>query len=216
VFDGGQALSSRNTKQRLLNAARALFAERGFHNATIREIALKANTNLASVNYYFKSKDDLYREILSRTFQTSVSNKAVSLHEDIAAQRSPEKRLRHFIRGLVHVGDSDVEADAEETRRLMAWEVLAPTGVIEAVNEWDIRLHLDAAKIVVEPFLPEGAASEEVMATAVWLIGQCLVFRKLAAHPDALSTACTCGTEALVDLIATRARGGLNAGTANG
>ena len=41
------------TRARLLDTARHLFAERGFEDVTVREICRGAGANLALVNYYF-------------------------------------------------------------------------------------------------------------------------------------------------------------------
>lgn len=200
----------RNTKQRLLEAARGVFAERGYHNATVRDIALRAGTNLASINYYFHSKDDLYREVMRSAFQTDNQNADTTGQPDGLMQGSPEDRLRAFIRHLIP--SSTPQADEENNRRLMAWEMLAPTGAVEAVDEWEIRTHLNAAQTVVRPFLAAEVSSTDETQTALWLIGQCLVFRKLAAGPahDTLPEGLAMSeSEQLVELIANRALSGL-------
>lgn len=168
-----------NTKQRLLEAARGLFAERGFHNATVRDIAARAHTNLASINYYFRSKDDLYREVMRNSFQTAAADDEMPAPMRQAEESSPEERLRAFVRRLIPL--STEETGDEQHKRLMAWEMLAPTGAIDAVDEWEIRPHLEAARDTVRPFLAAAATPAEITATALWLIGQCLVFRKLAS-----------------------------------
>ena len=50
-------------KARILAAAEELFAVRGFHGATTREIASSAGMNLAMIHYYFGNKEGLYRAI---------------------------------------------------------------------------------------------------------------------------------------------------------
>ena len=50
------------TKQRLLDAAEVLFAEKGFDGVSIRELAAAADVNVAAVNYHFQGKQNLYRE----------------------------------------------------------------------------------------------------------------------------------------------------------
>ncbi len=58
----------RETPARLLEAAAELFAERGFQRATIREIALRADANVAAGHYHFGSKSDLYLEVARAQF----------------------------------------------------------------------------------------------------------------------------------------------------
>jgi len=52
-------------RRALLEAARELFAERGFEAVTLREIAAAAGVNAAMVHYYFGNKQGLYLAILS-------------------------------------------------------------------------------------------------------------------------------------------------------
>ena len=49
-----------NDKQvQIMETAEILFAEKGFNGTSVRDIAEKANVNLAMVSYYFGSKDKL-------------------------------------------------------------------------------------------------------------------------------------------------------------
>ena len=57
---------TKNVKDRLLDAAEGLFCERGFKGTSIRDIAASAGCNIASVNYYFGSKEKLYEEVWHR------------------------------------------------------------------------------------------------------------------------------------------------------
>lgn len=55
-----------STRDRILDAAEGLFADQGFHLTTLRQITQAAEANLAAVNYYFGSKQDLIRAIFRR------------------------------------------------------------------------------------------------------------------------------------------------------
>jgi AcrR family transcriptional regulator len=59
---------ARSTRDRLLAAATQLFAERGFHGTTIRDIAERAKVNVAAGNYHYGSKKALYLEVLRAEF----------------------------------------------------------------------------------------------------------------------------------------------------
>jgi AcrR family transcriptional regulator len=54
------------TRERLLDTAERLFAERGFAATSVREITEAAEANLGAVNYYFRSKENLYTEVFVR------------------------------------------------------------------------------------------------------------------------------------------------------
>ena len=47
-----------------MNAAIELFAEKGFEGSSIRDLAAKADVNVAMVNYYFGSKDKLFEALV--------------------------------------------------------------------------------------------------------------------------------------------------------
>ncbi|MCS7309679.1 MAG: TetR/AcrR family transcriptional regulator, partial [Armatimonadetes bacterium] len=51
-------------RDRIMRAAEALFAERGFDATSIGEIALRAHVNRALLYYYFEHKEDLYHALL--------------------------------------------------------------------------------------------------------------------------------------------------------
>lgn len=56
------------TKNRIMEVARILFADQGFDGTSVREIAKAAEVNVASVNYHFMSKENLYTEILRQGY----------------------------------------------------------------------------------------------------------------------------------------------------
>ena len=57
---------ARNTKDIILDAAEALFAEQGFAPTSLRNITAKAGVNLAAVNYHFGSKNALIAAVFER------------------------------------------------------------------------------------------------------------------------------------------------------
>ncbi|CAM00747.1 TetR family transcriptional regulator [Saccharopolyspora erythraea NRRL 2338] len=54
------------TREALLRAAAELFAERGFEQATVRDVAARAGVNQALLFRYFGSKQELFAEVLAR------------------------------------------------------------------------------------------------------------------------------------------------------
>jgi AcrR family transcriptional regulator len=51
-------------KEHIMNIAIELFAEKGFEGSSIRDLATRAEVNVAMVNYYFGSKDKLFEAIV--------------------------------------------------------------------------------------------------------------------------------------------------------
>ncbi len=54
---------AQEAQQRLLDAAEEMFAQKGFNGTSIRDLTTKANCNLASINYHFGDKQELYEEL---------------------------------------------------------------------------------------------------------------------------------------------------------
>lgn len=59
---------STDTKNKIIEVARVLFAEQGFEGTSVREIAKSAEVNIASVNYHFNNKENLFNEILRASY----------------------------------------------------------------------------------------------------------------------------------------------------
>jgi len=70
-----------STEEKIKQAARVAFAQKGFEGAKIRDIALQADINLSSVNYYFRSKEKLFEIIMTETIQ-ELFDKAVPVLND--------------------------------------------------------------------------------------------------------------------------------------
>ena len=85
-----------SSRDRLLAAAVAEFAARGFDGAKVDRIAARARLNKAMLYYHFRSKADLYRAILTELFQSMT--RAVSAARD--ERLAPEDQIRTFIRAL--------------------------------------------------------------------------------------------------------------------
>ena len=79
------------TRQRLLEAAGEVFAERGFRAATVRVICQRAKANIAAVNYYFGDKERLYTAVLQYAFGCALERYPVLL--DLDEQAKPGATL---------------------------------------------------------------------------------------------------------------------------
>ena len=61
------AAKADETRQRIVQAARLVFSERGYDGATFQAIAARADLTRPAINHYFSSKRALYREVLHQT-----------------------------------------------------------------------------------------------------------------------------------------------------
>lgn len=129
------ARADRETRQRVLEAAAGLFAERGYANVTIRDICAAAQANVAAVNYYFHDKWGLYEELIRQIIEGHREMQQ-ELHES-PADSPPEVRLRNYIHTFLKHG---LAADKSDWRsKLMAREFADPTPGLDLFVEQVIR-----------------------------------------------------------------------------
>ena len=82
----------------ILRAAIDVFAERGFFNAQVADVARAAGVAAGTVYLYFRSKDDLLVSIFERTMREAFTEGRAA----VAGIDDPGERLRQFAR--VHLG----------------------------------------------------------------------------------------------------------------
>jgi AcrR family transcriptional regulator len=68
-----------NTKERLLDVAERLFAERGYAATSLRAMTRSAGVNLGAVNYHFGSKEGLYAAVFARRVEPVVRERLLLL-----------------------------------------------------------------------------------------------------------------------------------------
>lgn len=95
-MEGNKALSGKDldTRGRIIKAAIHLFAERGFHGVSVKEISQVAGTNTALLFYYFKSKKELYDAI----YRDAQQNIFTALEKALEGKADAIARLEEVIR----------------------------------------------------------------------------------------------------------------------
>lgn len=115
--DGAEA------RGRLLDAAMALFAEKGFAKTSTREIAQAAQVNIASISYYFGDKAGLYRAVW---VDPRCSPDIVAADLD-AGRMTLEEVLNGMLRGFIEpLKQGDL---MKQCMKLHFREMLEPTGI---------------------------------------------------------------------------------------
>lgn len=122
------------TRLHLLETAGQVFAERGFADATSKEICERAGTPMASVNYHFGSRDALYEAVLIEAHRHIVDLDALShMTEGLS---DPRQKL-HAV--LSHLVGLSARAATPWGFRVMLREVMSPSPVVPALVEKAIR-----------------------------------------------------------------------------
>src|SRR5215467_3719904 len=112
------------TRTKLLAAAVAVFAEKGFEATTTREICRRAGANVALVNYHFGDKLELYREVIRYAIDSAAKMELISAA--VEQNADPCDALRQLIHGVIE-RLSETRNDFGLHLRLVLKEMTQPT-----------------------------------------------------------------------------------------
>jgi AcrR family transcriptional regulator len=169
LFENLSMTERDDPRQRLLEAAGAAFAEKGFEGATVRDIIRRAGANIAAVNYYFRDKEQLYIEAVKNASCGAVQEPALPQWEP---NTPPAEKLRDFIR--VMVGRILKSNRPAWHTQLMMRELAQPTS---ACTEWVrdyVRPMADVLFQVLTELLPPDTPRWKVSMTGFSIVGQIL------------------------------------------
>ncbi|MBK8816681.1 MAG: CerR family C-terminal domain-containing protein [Methylococcaceae bacterium] len=177
-----------STVQRLLHTAIEVFAERGFRATTVREICARANVNVASVNYYFRSKEALYSQALGLAIREANERYPIAQAQDKALPS--EQRLVLFIDNFLHklLDDSHLGYHS----KLITREIAEPTNAFDEIIASAIIPQFALLEDIVRQLLGPDAGHNTVKRCLLSILGQCLVFkhsRSVVArlHPELIA-----------------------------
>ncbi|SMC78053.1 transcriptional regulator, TetR family [Desulfocicer vacuolatum DSM 3385] len=101
----GTYASSKQTRELLINAAGELVAQLGFSNVSTRAVADKAEQNIGSIHYHFKSKDNLFQAMIKSATQPVRNNPLAGIikaHEkDLDSPEGQSRMLRRIIHSKI-------------------------------------------------------------------------------------------------------------------
>ncbi|MBX6316585.1 MAG: CerR family C-terminal domain-containing protein, partial [Isosphaeraceae bacterium] len=147
----------RSTRQRLLETAEQVFAEKGVERATGKEICERAGTNAAAVNYYFGGMEGLYSAVLREAISRLVTFDA--LQAAVAGKADARSKLEAFLQLFVEALTGP--ASLSWVLRVIGREVVAPSPAFDALAEQERPRRARILKAIVGELmgLPEDHAA---------------------------------------------------------
>ena len=159
-----------STERRVLEAAGEVFAQKGFQKATIREIVDRADANLNAVNYYFRDKRGLYLAVFKYAHEAMQAFDEADVGAD--DDQPPETQLLAFVR--LRLRQFLLSERAPWHARLMAREMMEPTGALDMLIEHAIKPRFGALVRIVRRLLPPATDDFTVRMCAESVVGQCI------------------------------------------
>jgi AcrR family transcriptional regulator len=167
------------TKDEVLRIATALFAERGYHGATMRQVAERGGFNLASGHYHYGSKRDLYLEVLRAQFarvRAELTRRGAEV-ADVELERLPRAGLERLLYTRIKIMlDVIVGPPPSPHGALMQREMLDPSEALPVIVDEFMAPQLRALSDVLAHLAP-ALADDEIERCAYSIIGQILFYR---------------------------------------
>ena len=115
----GRTTDKSDKLDRLLAEAAAIFARKGYHSTTMRDIAAETEVSLAGLYYYFKAKEEILFLISERCFDAVIARG----EKAVATEASAEERLGALVAQSERVdpGDPAWRRRAERRAWLSRW-----------------------------------------------------------------------------------------------
>lgn len=154
---------SNGTREQLLDAATALFAEKGFYGVSIANVADELGLTKQALLHHFGSKERLYGEVLKR-----ISDRIEGFVQAAQSKRAaPEEQ---FVELLQSTLETTLESNART--RLLMRELLDNRGRAENAGSWYLKPFLEALVAMLKRVPAWKAASDaDALAAVYQLLG---------------------------------------------
>jgi len=164
------------TAEKILKAARTVFAEKGYSGAHVDEIAGRAGVNKATIYYQIGDKDTLYANVIHQV----IGNTAQGIAQDVAVAGNPEDKLKAFIAFIADAVDRNPELPSIMMREIASGGATLPRVVMEDIA---------SVLTILAGILDEGRKEKIFIETVPFLIhmmimGTILFYKKASPIKD--------------------------------
>ena len=150
------------TKERILDEAESLFAQRGFDGVSVREITTAARCNLAAVNYHFGNKRKLYIEVFRSRWVPRARRLQKHFRKNLVLTEKPSPAaVAHALAGAFLVGPMSDE-ERQRHHQLMLRELGRPTEAFKLVADEIMRPFLKEVAQMLAASLPKTKEPESL------------------------------------------------------
>jgi AcrR family transcriptional regulator len=182
-FRPGSHQRGEETRGRILEAALELFAASGFEGASTRTLAERAGVNLPAIQYYFGSKEGLYRAVvqqISEQMQAGFASVLERTHSALTDDQLPRQRLIDLLSDILGVMVGLILDDSAPNRqsrqKFFARMEVEPNAAVYALQDDMIRHVCTPCCAIIGRLIDRTPDDEQVLLHAMTLIGQAKIF----------------------------------------
>jgi AcrR family transcriptional regulator len=188
----GSQSRGEDTRRRILDTALEVFATEGYEGASTRQLAERAGVNLPAIQYYFGSKEGLFRAVIDSIIERTETHMAPLAAEVQAALADPATSREALIELLCRMLEAFVSLvtggpHVEAKRQLFARSEVEDTPGLEQLHDsGKCQVFKPCVELTARLF---GRASddEEAELRAMALLGQVTIFCHKGAHETGLT-----------------------------
>jgi len=168
--------SRANTRERLLAAARGVFARSGFHGASVEEIASEAGFSTGALYSNFDGKEDLFLALMEREIEehareiedavrerSSISERATGGARRWMTMIEREPELLLLFMEFWAYGVRDPQVREKVAARFAQMRLVLTRLIVDGVREFDLELAIPAEQLAVAiDALADGIARQKL------------------------------------------------------
>jgi AcrR family transcriptional regulator len=170
-----------DARRRILEAALEIFAAEGYEGTSTRQLAERAGVNLPAIQYYFGSKEGLYRAVIGDIVEHTEMHLAALVPTVKAAIAAPDAHTEDLLELLCAMLESFVALvtggpQVESRRLLFARAEVERTPGLDYLHESGRRQIFQPCLGLVGRLLDKPTDDPDMVFRTLTLIGQVVIF----------------------------------------
>ena len=154
----GRIKKTNDKRDRIMNAAIASFAQHGYHQATIADVAREAGVAAGTIYLYFNNKDHLLISI----FEEKVQGFIQEFHRRLSQEENAEVKLRKLVH--LHLFEMQNHPDLAAVFQL---ELRQSRHFMSAYPKTDLKIYFDLIGDIIEEGQHQGLFRKDLYLSAV-------------------------------------------------
>ena len=177
------------TRERILRAALRVFAAEGYDGASTRVLAQSAGINLPAIQYYFGSKEGLYRAVIDHigeTVEQRIAPVTQQIRDALAQGETSRRRLLELLcrmlDAFVALVTDQTSPDWESRALFFARAEIEPQIALDSLHRHVMRQIIEPCALLIGRLTDQPPDAEQTLLRTVAVLGQVSVFCNRKAH----------------------------------
>jgi AcrR family transcriptional regulator len=177
----GTQARGEDTRRRILETALEIFAAQGYEGTSTRQLAERAGVNLPAIQYYFGSKEGLYRAVINDIVEHTdkhMASLAPRVNAAVADPAASQEDLLELLCAMLEAFVSLVTGGPQiESRRLFfARAEVEPTPGLDFLHENGMRQIFQPCLGLTSRLFGKSTEDPQMVLRTLSLIGQVTIF----------------------------------------